>query len=73
MKKAGVRELKMTFCITQKIKTKKMHGSHECNEFNESEETNQFHKLAEFRSSLFPDHFKLAGSDLFKVTCLVLD
>ena len=49
-----------------------MLGSHECDEFYESEETNQFRELAEFGSSLFPDHVKLAGSDLFKVTCLVL-
>ena len=49
-----------------------MIGSHECDEFDESEETNQFCEFAEFGSSLFPDHVKLAGSDLFKVTCLVL-
>ena len=48
-----------------------MLGSHECDEFDESEETNQFLKLAEFGSSPFP--VKLGGSDLFKVTCLVLD
>ena len=45
----------------------------ECDEFDESEETNQFRELAEFGSSLFPDHVKLGGSDPFKVTCLVLD
>ena len=30
-----------------------MLGSHECDEFDESEEKNQFRKLAEFGSSLF--------------------
>ena len=71
-KQASVRELKTTFFIT-KNKNKKMLGSHKCDEFDESEETNQFLELAEFGSSLFPDHVKLAWGDLFKVTCLVLD
>ena len=33
-----------------------MLDSHECDEFAESEETNQFCELAKFGSSLFHDH-----------------
>ena len=42
----------------EKIKTKNLLGSHDCDEFDES---NHFRELAEFGSSLFPDHVKLAG------------
>ena len=56
-----------------------MLGSHESDEFDESEETNQFRELAEFGSSLFPDHVKLAGrnqwsilSDMSSIRLLVI-